>query len=151
MQTELLSRLKNARQYTLQVAEAMPEATYGYRPSPDEMTYRAQLVHIAQNLSWLTESYLTTKPSPVSKASLQGTDQTKAETLLLVNQSYTYAIDAIEAFDLAQLDEVVPFFAGPMTKRQILLLLFDHQTHHRGQLIVYLRLNGIKPPGYVGW
>jgi hypothetical protein len=26
-----------------------------------------------------------------------------------------------------------------------------HQTHHRGQLVVYLRLKGIKPPQYRGW
>lgn len=38
-----------------------------------------------------------------------------------------------------------------MTRRQILLLLHDHQTHHIGQVIVYLRLKGIKPPAYVGW
>jgi len=31
------------------------------------------------------------------------------------------------------------------------VLLNDHQTHHRGQLVVYLRLNGIKPPAYIGW
>jgi uncharacterized damage-inducible protein DinB len=38
-----------------------------------------------------------------------------------------------------------------MNKLQILNLLNDHQTHHRAQLIVYLRINGIKPPDYVGW
>jgi uncharacterized damage-inducible protein DinB len=50
-----------------------------------------------------------------------------------------------------QLDEIVPFFAGPKARRQILILMHDHQSHHVGQLIVYLRLNGIKPPAYVGW
>jgi len=50
-----------------------------------------------------------------------------------------------------QLDEKVKFFAGPMTRRQILILMHDHQTHHLGQLIVYLRLKGIKPPDYIGW
>ncbi|MGX5688737.1 DinB family protein [Arcticibacter tournemirensis] len=39
-----------------------------------------------------------------------------------------------------QLDEQVKFFAGPMTRRQILILMHDHKTHHLGQLIVYLRL-----------
>ena len=51
----------------------------------------------------------------------------------------------------AQLEEKVEFFAGPMNKRQILTLLNDHQTHHCGQLIVYLRLKGVKPPDYRGW
>lgn len=149
--TELESRLKNAKHYTLQVAEAMPEAQYAYSPSPDEMTYRAQLVHMAQNLTWLTQTHLTTKPSPLSKASLNATGQSKAAVLVMVSQAYEYAIDAIHAVDPARLDDPVSFFAGPMSKRQIMLLLGDHQTHHRGQLIVYLRLNGITPPPYVGW
>jgi uncharacterized damage-inducible protein DinB len=50
-----------------------------------------------------------------------------------------------------QMDEKVKFFAGPITRRQILILMHDHQTHHLGQLIVYLRLKGIKPPDYIGW
>ena len=49
------------------------------------------------------------------------------------------------------LDTIVDFFAGPMSKRQILTLLNDHYTHHRGQIIVYLRMNDIKPPRYRGW
>lgn len=48
--------------------------------------------------------------------------------------------------------DIMPMaMAGPLTRRQILILMHDHQAHHIGQLIVYLRLKGIKPPGYVGW
>ncbi len=149
--TELQTRLTNAKRYTLAVANQMPEANYSYRPTPDEMTFRAQTVHIAQNLTWLTSSYLTKEPSPLSAASLKATNQTKAEALQMVTQAYDYAIEAIRGFDPAHFDDTVSFFAGPLTKRQIMLLLADHQTHHRAQLLVYLRLNGIKPPDYVGW
>nr|WP_262481137.1 DinB family protein [Algibacter pectinivorans] len=41
------------------------------------------------------------------------------------------------------------YFGADRTKRQILLLLADHITHHRGQMLVYMRLKGIKPPRYV--
>ncbi|OYY03206.1 MAG: DinB family protein, partial [Sphingobacteriia bacterium 35-40-5] len=34
---------------------------------------------------------------------------------------------------------------------QFLNLIQDHQTHHRAQLIVYLRLNMLNPPNYTGW
>lgn len=149
--TELQTRLTNAKRYTLTTADRMPEANYGYQPTPEEMTFRAQTVHIAQNLTWLTSSYLTQTPSPLSAVSLKATNQTKADALQLVTQAYDYAIEAIRLFDPAHLDDTVQFFAGPLTKRQIMLLIADHQTHHRAQLLVYLRLNGIKPPDYVGW
>lgn len=149
--TELQSRLTNAKRYTLQVAEAMPEANYSYKPVADEMDFRAQVVHIGQNLSWLTSTHLTSKPNPITDASLKATSQTKAEAIALVTKAYDYAIEAVGTFDAAHLDDPVKFFAGPLTKRQIMLLICDHQTHHRAQLLVYLRLNGIKPPSYVGW
>ncbi len=38
-----------------------------------------------------------------------------------------------------------------MNKLQINNPMQDHQTHHRAQLLNYLRLNGIKPPAYIGW
>ena len=50
-----------------------------------------------------------------------------------------------------ELNEPVDFFAGAKSKLQILNLLQDHVTHHRGQLIVYLNLNEIYPPKYSGW
>jgi uncharacterized damage-inducible protein DinB len=33
-----------------------------------------------------------------------------------------------------------------MTKRMTFEKAFEHQTHHRGQTTVYLRLAGVKPP-----
>ena len=40
---------------------------------------------------------------------------------------------------------------GKLNKYQFLNLIQDHQTHHVGQLIVYLRINNIEPPKYIGW
>jgi uncharacterized damage-inducible protein DinB len=67
-----------------------------------------------------------------------------------VNTSYEFAIHAIQNMDLNKLTEVVTWNL-PMGKRSEtrlawLLKAFEHQTHHRGQCTVYLRLLGIKPP-----
>ncbi len=68
-----------------------------------------------------------------------------------LSKTYDFALDVLQHFDLARLSDTVSFFAGPMNKLQIINLLNDHQTHHRAQMLVYLRLNGIKPPDYIGW
>lgn len=149
--TELKTRLAHAKASTLQMARDMPEAKYAYKPTPEEMTFRAQLLHMAQNITWLTATHLTTKPNPLTAAMTQDAGQSKAEVEATVGAAFDYAIEAIGAFDPANLEQSVKFFAGPLSKRQIMMLLNDHQTHHRGQLVVYQRLNGIKPPEYVGW
>lgn len=133
------------------MAQAMPENQYGYKPVADEMSFREQLLHISQNVNWLTSTHLTAQPSPFSENSLKDTGQSKANVEQLVAQAFDYAIESVRAFDAANLEQKVTFFAGPLSKRQIMNLLNDHQTHHRGQLVVYLRMNGVKPPAYVGW
>jgi uncharacterized damage-inducible protein DinB len=69
----------------------------------------------------------------------------------MLDDAFEYAQKTIADLTEAELNEKVDFFAGQMTRRRILLLLTDHVTHHRGQLVVYLRLNNIKPPRYRGW
>ncbi|HET7002705.1 MAG TPA: DinB family protein, partial [Puia sp.] len=75
----------------------------------------------------------------------------KEATIKVLNTVYDYAITTLEKFKPGHLADTVSFFIKPMNKLQILNLLNDHQTHHRAQLIVYLRINGFKPPDYVGW
>lgn len=146
--TDFKQKWNNAKTYTLQVAELMPEAYYDYRPTNDQMSFKDQLLHIQGNMMWLSTSYLGIKKPEKSMSA--GAD-TKEQVIKVLTEGFELAEKAIDQLEVANLDEVVQFFAGPMHKRQILTLMNDHLTHHRGQLIVYLRLKGVKPPRYLGW
>lgn len=139
---------KNATEYTLEFAKAMPEEYYSYKPVEIEMTFGEQLKHIAGNMVWLSSSYLNgtkTTLDPVNAGS------SKKEIIAILEKSFAYANETISHLNEKILNENVNFFAGMMTKRRIMLLMTDHVTHHRGQLVVYLRLKGIEPPAYRGW
>ncbi len=144
-----ISKLKNALAYTLQVARSMPSEKYDYKPSPEEMMFGKQLLHVSENLCWLTSAYLTNHKNPLTAA--DGKPTSKEDMIAVVTKAYNFAIDALQHFPANTLVDTVQFFAGPMNKLQIINLVQDHQTHHRAQMLVYLRLNGIKPPDYVGW
>lgn len=144
-----IQKLQNGRDYTLKVAALMPAGKYGYKPSPEEMSFGAQLLHLCSNMGWLCSSYLGTEKNPVTADDAKL--QTKEEIESVLKKTYAFAISTLEHFDKNKLAEPVKLFAGPMTRLQIINLLNDHQTHHRAQMLVYLRLNGIKPPDYVGW
>ena len=144
-----ITKLKNAKAYTLQVADLMPEEKYNYKPSSEEMEFGKQLLHISENLCWLSSSYLTTNKNPITEA--DGKLTTKQDITIVVTKAYDFAINTLQNLNTKTLADTVKFFAGPMNKLQIIDLIQDHQTHHRAQLLVYLRLNGIKPPAYVGW
>lgn len=144
-----ITKLQNSKEYTLKVASLMPEEKYGFKPVQDEMSFGEQLLHISANLGWLTSSYITNSKSTVTKPATQV--QKKEEIIQVLNKTYDFSITALKSFDASHLADTVSFFAGPKTKLQIINLISDHQTHHRAQMIVYLRLNGIKPPEYTGW
>ena len=146
---DFIQKWENAKTYTLKVAEAMPDSTYTFKPVPEEMSFAEQLVHISSNMAWIGSTYLKGEKNPFEKLSADG--MSKQEIIELLNKTFDYVDGVVAAFDPTDLNDTVDFFAGPMSKRRMFLLLADHVTHHTGQLVVYLRLNGIKPPEYVGW
>lgn len=152
---EFAQKWENASKYTLQIAEAISEEDYSYRPTPEQRSFQEQLLHTASNMIWLSHQYLgyTEEGFDLSakRQAYKAADYTREETIAELEWALEFAASAIEAFDADQLEEKVDFFAGPMSKRQIFQLMNDHHTHHRGQLIVYMRLLGETPPRYRGW
>jgi uncharacterized damage-inducible protein DinB len=148
LQVQLARKWINSKAYALKLADLMPEDGYDFKATPEEMTFREQLLHIADNINWLSSSYLLIN-GPVKTPS--GGKLTKDDVIKKLGEAYDLGLKAHMKMNTGQMDEKVKFFAGPITRRQILILMHDHQTHHLGQLIVYLRLKGIKPPDYIGW
>ena len=140
-------RLTNSKSYALAVAEAMPEADYSFAPVESEMSFGKQLLHMADNMRWICSSYLgaTIAESEVPTAN------DKAAIISRLANAFDIAIATVKNFPENDLATEVNFFAGPKSKMQMINLLNDHQAHHRGQLVVYLRMKGIKPPRYIGW
>lgn len=143
-------KLTEAKWYTLAVAEKMPVEHYGYRPTSEEMSFGEQLLHLGDNLVWLSSNYLGERPmSHLPK--VEGQDVDKAEVLRVLAESYDFALQQLEQLDAESLSKEFPWRDGAMNKIQFLNLIQDHQTHHRAQAIVYLRLNQLVPPAYRGW
>lgn len=143
-----LEKWENSKTYLIAIAEAMPEENYDFKPTERQMSFKAQLLHIKGNMDWLSTAYFTTNKFKKEKSDLT---LSKSETLQQLETSFNSVLQIIKNTPDEDLKETVEFFAGPKSKLQILNLLQDHVTHHRGQLIVYLNLNSIEPPKYSGW
>ncbi len=115
------------------------------------MSFGEQLIHISQNLYWLSSTYIAETSNPFHSTKEQLSKLGKDSIISLVKNAYDYAINSITKMDIKTLPKEFKFDGENLNKYQFLNLIEDHQTHHRGQLIVYLRLNGIKPPSYIGW
>ncbi|MDH7447297.1 DinB family protein [Aquimarina sp. 2201CG14-23] len=145
-----LEKWSNSKEYLLAIAESMPEEHYVFKPTEREMDFKNQLLHICGNMRWLGTNYFSEETFDRKQFS-ENVPESKKEVILLLKESFDLVYDRIKTVDEDALKAEVDFFAGPKSRLQILNLLQDHVTHHRGQLIVYLNLNEIKPPRYVGW
>jgi uncharacterized damage-inducible protein DinB len=146
--SEFSQKWKSATEYTQKVMSTMPQKHYGFRAVKEEMSFEEQLIHMANNMNWLGYKFLENKSLP-PEIDVKG--KSRKEIVEIVNVALENIQRITDNFDPIQLDEIVDFPAGKLTKRQIFTLLNDHHTHHRAQLLVYLRLKGEKPPEYVGW
>ncbi len=143
-----LEKWENSKQYLVEMAELMPEDKYNFKPTARQKTFQEQLLHIKQNMDWLSSTYFSKEKKNDQK---ETNYTTKAEVIAAIKEAFDNTATIVKKASPEELKEIVKFFAGPKTKLQILNLLQDHVTHHRGQLIVYLNLNDIKPPRYRGW
>lgn len=148
IKSAFLLKWENSKNYLLKIAKSMPDDAYSFKPTKRQMSFQEQLIHISQNMAWLSSTYFmenkaekSTKIEPKNKAAI---------TKHLSNE-FDKVTEIIKTISEDELSTEVDFFSGPKSKLQILNLLQDHVTHHRGQLIVYLNLNNIEPPKYSGW
>ena len=148
---EYLERLEDSRKYLILVAETMPEDKYDFKATPESMSFSENLMHIGWAMDWHSQSLMGGRAARDwnTDTELKVDNKTKIEMIATIDKTFDKTIEFISNFDLLKLEERLDYFGSDITKRQVLLLLADHITHHRAQMIVYLRLNGLKPPRYV--
>jgi len=136
-----------SKDFTLAVAERMPEEHYGFKPNPEQMSYGEQMLHIAGSLFYRFAQLAGEKP-PVAWP-LKKTD--KPAVLRVVAEAYDYTLAKLKTLKPGDWDRTfdVDWKGRPRaTGRQMALNMFVHAAHHRAQCEVYLRIKGIKPPDY---
>lgn len=147
--SEFGKKWQNAEDYTLEIIDLMPDSLVDFQPTEDTRTFQNQVLHMTRNMTWLGHDFLGNEATFPHQ--LKDTTYSKTVLRQIAKEGFEYLRESAKMQTTESLETVVEFFAGPMTRRQILTLSNDHLTHHRGQIIVYLRLNGIKPPRYRGW
>src|SRR5436190_16075921 len=84
----IVKHLKTSRDFTLKVAEQMPEADYGFKLTPPQMSFAEQITHLAQEQSGFLASFSTGKPDPGKPASMN-----KKDVIAYVRQTFDKSID----------------------------------------------------------
>ena len=128
---------------SIAVAEAMPPEQYAFRPHPESMNFGQLMSHIAttnyQFCAGLKDSEPPAFPSPTDKDAV----------VKFLSDSFDYCSSVIPNLTEEQLNKPHNSPDGRLLGREILLAMYVHVAHHRGQAEIYLRDKGIRPPSYM--
>lgn len=132
-------------------ADAMPEDKYDFAPTNGEFkgvrTFSEQVRHVAcANFAFFKEMEKLPPPEGCEKGE-PANIKTKAELMQYLGQSFAYGETVIAKINaLNMTDAVEGHYASPNTKIGMCITAIWHVSDHYGQLVEYLRMNGIVPP-----
>jgi uncharacterized damage-inducible protein DinB len=135
----------------LGLAEAMPEDKYSYIPAGGKFdgvrSFGEQVKHVACAQFAFFNEFEGKKPPDDCEKGGHAPARTKAELIEYLKDSFDYSNRVLATLTANNaLDRVEGRYAGPSTKLGISVVAVWHITDHYGQLVEYLRLNGIVPP-----
>jgi uncharacterized damage-inducible protein DinB len=149
--------IKNIEGEFVSAAEAMPEDKYDFAPTNGEFkgvrTFAQQIKHVAAVNYVLGAAILGEKP-PVDVNEEKGPDslKSKADILKYLKDSFAYAHKSVATITEANLVEPIatPFGKEKGTRLGMATVFVWHGFDHYGQMVEYLRMNGIVPPASRG-
>jgi hypothetical protein len=141
---ELMATWARAAANMIDVAAVMPEEQYDFKPTPEVRTFREQLVHVAGTV----QRFIDTANGTKRDSDPPHTPMKKADVVQLLTEVFQAGQALIGSLTDAQMVEPVKFpFGDRVVSRYGFWMgpLLDGSDHY-GQLVIYLRLNGIVPP-----
>jgi len=132
----------------IKAANAMPAEHFDAKPTAPQQTFAERLMHIVQVNAGVLRTLGGKTPAPMINMEARQ----KADVIRALQQSFDYGEALIKEFNDQQLIERVmpPRFMGPTASRvRIIYFSMVHTEDIYGQMVVYLRLNGVTPPASV--
>ncbi len=134
----------NMQDKIMKSADAMPESKYSYRPTKDVRSFAEILNHVA-DISYILCSNVKGEAPPATTAA----KASKTEIIAYLKGSFAYCDGVYSGFTDAHLNDPADFWGHKTNKMFILTQVANHDALHYGNLVTYMRLNGLTPSG--GW
>ena len=150
---QLLSRI--VEKEITSAVEAMPADKFGFAPTDGEFkgvrTFGEMVKHFSATNHILAAAALGEEP-PADAGDERGPEnvRTKAEILAYLRGSFVHLDKAIDAIGQTNIpvnaSPISPLKRSEVTRSALITETFLHAYDHYGQMVEYLRMNGVVPP-----
>jgi uncharacterized damage-inducible protein DinB len=127
--------------YVLQSAMDVPEEKYSYKPTPEVRSFGELFAHVAGAQSMFCAMALGEK-APAEDAVKAKTKAELIEALKTSNTNCERAYDQTDAATASNVD----VFGQQHSRLYTLMMNATHDAEHYGNLVTYMRMNGMVPP-----
>ena len=149
IQMQMIKDWERAKAYTISYLNTMPADRYSFKAVDSLRSFANQMLHLAEGNVYIMSNGTDMKtPSWFGAEDIEHspTAQTKDSVMFFVIASYDYCINAVKNFPLDKWGEKKKMFGFEATRYALMTKAFEHQTHHRGQTTIYIRLVNVRPP-----
>lgn len=157
MLQSLIAEFEQEVSSTRKLLEAIPEKDINYKPSPVSWTMGELAQHIATIYYWYVGVFTEDVYDMATDKLERGSPNDIKATLALFEKNVEKAraaLNSVKEDDLQKQWEMKigdKTVLGPLPRLVVVRsFLFSHVYHHRGEMVVYLRSTGNKPPGLYG-
>jgi uncharacterized damage-inducible protein DinB len=139
--------LTGQEQEVVSAAEAMPADKYNFAPTNGDFkgvrTFAQQVTHVAQAQYFFFKDFGVTPPiDPKSLGKLTSKD----DIVKALKDSFAFAEKAAQTMTQQNAFDEIASVDGTNTRASIAAFSLAHTNDHYGQMVEYLRMNGIVPP-----
>ena len=133
----------------VELAEAMPEDYYSFKPHDSVRTFAEQIVHIGGSSKVIANMFLKDIQPDGPPPDMDVSSMSKDDIIAMVKSQLEETGEIMKSMSDEQLHQEIKSFSGnSMTRIEGLLLVHDHLTNHKGKANLYVRISGNKPPSY---
>ena len=134
---------ESIKRLILRSADKMPEDKYAFKPAPEVMSYGLMLAHLANAQFYQCSTAMGEKT--IDKGFHESL-HTKTQIVAGLKEGFAYCDAAYASLTDASSAATVNFFGSQRTKLSGLYSNTAHMWEHYGNLVTYMRINGVVPP-----
>ncbi len=148
LRKDFLSHWRSTREYCLEMLEAMPAEHFDFKPVEEQDTFAQQFEHFARsNVGYFSHFHKEVgEPRPTRPESL--TKDTVRKFVVAMFDYVEAVLSSLTEEEFLRRDVRMSPGSKSHTAQDVFLRAYMHTAHHRGQIVTYLRLKGITPPGW---
>jgi uncharacterized damage-inducible protein DinB len=143
----LIYGFEQSKQMDLDFSRAVPDSALRWAPTAGVRDFAQQIEHISiANTTAVAQSVVASDALSLGDTAVYLNDARVLEEV--VAKAYEWVIEGLRDLPASELDEETELFGLKLPKWRVYLFLLTHAYWTRGQLVPYLRMNGVQPPRY---